>query len=253
MFPVETLKGIQETAQKAQAAQWIAVNDPRVVHYQINGDVKQFAVPPAVRDHRTLSLDDLVEYATASSESSENGIVWHADNAVTLVVNNADRRDRVVFNLALSREVLALIELEKTGRAGLTQTAFIRLLRITLGQPADQVARFRKLAWTASEGNTANVRQAKESLDRSMMAEVSGTDGLPDQIDVVVPVYRQMGERARASITCAIEIDAPNQTLELMPLPGVIDRVIQDAQASIHERLGRGLAATAIPVYYGSP
>jgi len=256
MFPAETLTGIQTKACEAQSAQPVDVGDPRKVAFQVNGQIREFDVPPGVRCHVVRQLNDLVGYAKRTVEEAAEGagppVVWHGESHVVLVIDDSDRRDCVVFDLTTSREMRTLMNLEEAGRAPLDHASFVRLLRIKLGLPAEQVARFRKLAWTAGDKLTSDRRHAKESLDQSMMAEVSGVDGLPEEIEVRVPVYREEGERGVVVIHCAVDVDAVEKTLELMPLPGELEGAFQDAQRDIRQRLDKELSSL-MGVYYGAP
>lgn len=260
--PRETLELIQETAQKAKAARLLDIpGDGRTAYMQLGGELQTVPIKPAPRNHRVCSLEDLIAFATrCRDDDTSNPVIWHADDEVVLIIDDADRHDRVTFSLTRSEPFEALWSLRNRTKPGaLDLRLFIRLLRIVLGLDNQGVVdQFRKLEWKLQGDTSAEVRHAKESMGKSIMAEVQGVDDLPDELVVSVPVYRDVGERTPIDIACAIEIDARNQTLELMPLPGEVERAVQLAQADIEGRLLDTLQVDDspepnVPVYYGSP
>ncbi len=259
--PKETLELIQETAQKAQKAQLLDIRgDGRTAYVQLDGKLQMVPIEPAPRNHLVCSLADLLAFAErCRDDDTADPVVWPANDEVVLIINDADRRDRVTFSLEQSEPFEALWTLRKSRPTPLDLRSFIRLLRITLGLDNQRVVdQFRKLEWKLQDGTSAEVQHTKESMGKAIMAEVQGVDDLPDELVVQVPVYRDAGERTPIDIACAIEIDARNQTLELMPLPGEVERALQLAQADIQGRLMSALPpaeneASDVPVYYGSP
>ena len=242
----EALELIQETAQQAQAAQLIDIADVRMAHYQIGSEVKDFEIPPMPRDHAVNSLQDMIAYVA----ENKSAVVWHGTDGVIAILDDLDRRDRVTFALAFSQRMETLRKLAKE-KPTFDQTKFIRLLRIDLGlDNTAVVAKFRKLDWENGDKARGDVKHGDARLSREVIAKVEGIDQLPEEIRVPVPVYRQAGEREEYEVLCAVEIDARNQTFQLLPLPDEIERVIDLHQADIRSRLDADLTC---PVYYGRP
>ena len=125
------------------------------------------------------------------------------------------------------------------------------------------VSQFRKLDWTQANQGVGDVQHGNTRLGKEIAAKVLGAADLPDELKISLPVYQQSGERDEYVIRCAVEIDTMNQVFQLLPMPDEIERVLDLAQASIHDRLLTALqpktvgnAVTEVepvPVYYGTP
>jgi hypothetical protein len=256
--PVETLELIQQTAKQAQAPVVVeSLNtDGRTAYVQQGGEIKQFPLPAKPRDHRVGSLADLILFA--QREDNKSPIVWHGVECVVLVTNDADRRDSVTLPLTLSERFKTLQMLAEE-KPALTQVEFIRLLRVDLGlDNTAVVAKFRKLDWSNGAEANGDIQHGSAKLGKSIAAKVQGIDALPDELPVEVPVYQQTGERQAYIVQCLIEIDTLNQRFQLIPKADELERVVDLAQAGIHERLNVALNSDAatdanVPVYYGTP
>jgi hypothetical protein len=249
----DTLELVQSTACDAEKADVIAElnSDGRTAYVKLGKEIKTFVLPPAVRKHTVHSLDDLIAYATKDGNTAP--VVWHGGKGATLLLDDADRRDVVVFPLTESRRFAKLRELV-AAKPFLDQTAFVRLLRVELGMDNELVVKqFRKLSFKMDRGGEGEVNQGLNRLSKSVVAEVRGVDDLPDELSVEVPVYQQSGERQPYLVKCAIEIDSVNERFQLIPLPDELERVVDLAQASIRGRLETAVADKKIPVYYGEP
>ena len=244
---------IQQTAQAAADATMHKLpGDGRTVYMAQNGTLTAFVVPPDNRAHAIRSLNDLIAYANAFPRVEDPGpVVWHSRNAVVLVLDDADRRDRVRFSLTHSERFNVLLKLS-CGVVWMRQDEFVRTLRLKLGlDNTAVVAQFRKLTWQVSNEAAGVVQQADVRLGKSITAKVEGVAELPEELNVPVPVYSEAGEREEYIIRCAVEIDTTNQALALVPLPDEMMRVVDLAQASIRKRLAEDLLD--VPVYYGEP
>jgi hypothetical protein len=248
---------IQQTSREAQSATLLPELSAggRKAFYQHGTEIKEFTVPPSARNHTVHSLVDLILYARRPDNQAP--VVWHDNTGVVLLVDDADRRERVTFPLTWSERLVTLQNLAAK-KPCFDQAAFVRLLRIELGlDNVAVVAQFRKLEWSAGNEGSGDVQHGMNRLAKSVVAKVQGIGDLPDELNVPVPVYQQMGEQKEYLVKCAVEIDTCNQRLQLLPLPDTLERVVDLAQASIHERLVAALGEIenkpAIPVYYGRP
>ena len=257
MLPKETIELIQQTACDAQAARLLPElsGDGRKAFVQQGNQIKEFPIPPVNRCHQVHSLLNLILYARDADNPAP--IVWHGTDQVVLLTDDADRRDAVGFPLTLSTrfETLKKLAAEKPV---FDHAQFIRLLRIDLGlDNIAVVAKFRRLNWSVANDGTSDLQHGADKMGKAIAARVQGVDELPDALDVEVPVYQQTGERQVYKVKCAIEIDTLNQQLQLVPLPDELERVMDLAQASIHDRLIVALGPIddqkVIPVYYGTP
>ncbi len=256
-LPVDTLELIQKTAQKAQKARLLPElsMDGRKAFVQHGDQIKEFDIAPPNRMHMVRSLVDLILFARRPENAAP--VVWHDASRVTLVVDDADRRDLVCFPLTLSNRFEVLGRLAEK-KPVMNQTQFVRLLRVELGlDNLATVAQFRKLDWQHTSEGSGEVQHGNNKMSKSVLAKVQGVADLPDELSIEVPVYQQAGERQVYVVRCAVEIDAVNQQLQLIPLPDEMERAVDLAQANIHERLTAALGAVdgqkGIPVYYGTP
>jgi len=251
MIPCDTLKLIQATAQEAQSAKVLTElnTDGRSAHIQIGNELREVDLPPPPRSHVVYSLVDLMEYAKQPTNAAP--VVWHSDQGVVLIIDDADRHDRVIFPLSKSERFLLLSKLAKE-MTPFSQAQFIRILRVGLGlDNLTIVSKFRKLQWQSGADSEGNLQHGNDKVGKTVVSKVQAVDELPDEIKIEVPVYQQAGERQEYICRCAIEIDTVNQMFQLIPMPDELERIQDLAQASIEERLGE-ITAT-IPVYYGKP
>lgn len=260
-MPKETLELIQKTAQEAQQARILDLpGDGRTKCVNIADKLNFVTIPPAARDHKVESLEDLAAYACRVAAhnaieglADKNPVVWHDDEAVILVIDDTDRRDTVTFALTISRQFGVLRQLRNCP-AWLEQRDFINLLRLDLGlDNIGLVDQFRRLDWKASSENQSTIGHGKESLGKSIQAEVQGVEKLPDELDVRVPVFSNPGVDEKYCVACAIEIDTRNQRLCLVPLPCELEKAAGLAQEDIHERLAAAMDEIDVPVYFGAP
>lgn len=263
MIEEKALTLIQETAKKSVAVYEVeALSDSRN-NYVFNGtEILRYPKAPPLRSHTVHSLADLVNYALgkppviaageAIYDESRNPVVWHGENNVTLILDDTDRRDTVVFPLTFAEkfQVLQLLHKEKPYY---TQQDFIKLLRFRLGLDNSRVvAQFRKLQWEAGSTLNSQINRGDARLGKNIIEKVEGVDELPEELDVPAPVYAQTGEREQYNVRCGIEIDTRDQRFQLIPLPDELPRVMDLAQASIHQRLCAALEDSGIPIYYGT-
>jgi len=226
-LPAETLKLIQDTARAATM--------PRIV-------------PELNTDGRSV-------HVLVAAGEPPRPVVWHGPAAVVLVIDDADRRDRVAFPLTLSERFACLGRLARE-KPWHQQAEFIRLLRIDLLVDPLIVMKFRKLDWDQKTEGSGEVRHGRERLGNAIMAQVQGIEELPEDLDISAPVYQQPGERREYLVRCAVEIDVVNRRFALRPVADEIERVIDLAQADIGCRLesllhdGQG---PDVPIYYGHP
>lgn len=255
---------IQNTAVEAAAARVVEVpGDGRKILVQYAEQLKEVAVPPPCRKHAVHTLADLIEYTLrviakippdAPPDPPRVGpVVWHGVKGVVLVIDDEDRRDLVTFPLTYSRRLMRLCSLEQD-KPTFDQKRFVRLLRTELGLPNEGVvAKFRKLDWKVADEGSGSVQHGKDRMGKSIQAEVQGSDELPEEISVPVPVYQEAGERQEYIVRCAVEIDAINQSFALIPLPEEIQKAIDNAQANIRDRLSLAIGASRAAIYYGAP
>jgi len=262
MLNNDTLTNIQETAQMAAGLEDLGLTaDGRARRYRLGAELKEIPIPPRNRAHTANTLAALVDFlADHQPNPDENqgpgpSAIWHDDSQVVGLLDDADRRDRVVFPLPLSREFARLLDLEEPQK--FEQRDLVFMLRLHLGLPADIIEPFRKLAWTTTDNATGNTRRGQESMGAEILAAINDPANLPDELEIRVPIYDAEGEREKFPVRVLVEPLAREREIALTLKPGEKQKAIDNAQAALATRLaselqGRTLA-DRIPVYYGSP
>lgn len=256
MFDANALELLIKTAQGAGGIRSLPDDrDGKARLFDVRGELVERPVPPPLRDHQVCDLVSLI--ALAIRPTNPSPVIWYCATDVRLILDDDDRREIVVFQLTPSAEFAKLCELEETS-SPLTQMGLIRLLRLELNVPSEQLAPFRRLDWSQRTGGGAKIEHTKQSLGRQIEAEISGADALPDSIGILIPVYREAGERVRYEVRCAIEINPTDQTFLLRPFPGQLDTAIELHQQDIASRLKENVKSEtglkqSVAVYHGQP
>ena len=255
----DALELLQTTAQEAQRATLLPVpGDGRTAYVDKGAEIQTFPIPARPREHHVGSLSDLVNYAVHASEVANNLVVWHGPSSVVLLLDDSDRRDRVIFDLGFASRYEVLRTLAKD-RTAFRQADFIRLLRIDLAlDNVAVVAQFRRLDFSFDKQGSGTIGHGSDRVGKTILAEVRGVADLPEWLDVSVPVYQQTGERDEYIVRCLLEIDAINERFYLIPQQDALQEALDKAQESIYVRLEEGLKSinkesVVIPIYYGTP
>jgi hypothetical protein len=229
----KAIERIQQTAQQAAAVTVhpIPGDDSRVIIAQ-NGTHKFHTVPPAKRWHRVCTLDDL----TTAAEKWLADVCWHNYAEITLVIDDADRRDYVRMALEPHEQWAAVCNLPAT----LSQKAILRWLKITMfGALEDEAlpAALATVTFNRSNTGSSTVEHGKESLGRAVENEVQGTTQIPETFRVNVPIFANAYETHRVSVRLSLEIDTTAETFTVAPLPGEL----QAATIEMQRRIGADL------------
>lgn len=260
----DALKYLRDLAAESMEPRPLSIpGSDREKRYVINGSVHQFPFDPAPRDHKPGSLDDLIRLANRfDNEATPDGeddaflpVVWYDAEEVVLVIDDQDHRiERATLSLEYSDVFLTLMKL-RADRTWFEQKPFVRLLRIDLAGTLEPVAlldRVRKLRWENTQATHGTVTRNSESLGREINSRVDAADPIPEEVVLMVPVYKTVGETDRLPLRCTVDTDPALGRLQLLPLPDEIERVLSLATADIGARLSRGLN-DSIPCYLGKP
>jgi hypothetical protein len=246
---------VREAEKLTKAVTIVDTPDPRKKLLVQSGSYKEIVVPATFRKHQVSSLADLIAYGRRTG-----GVVWHSVCGVTLLLDDEDRRDSVQFALQCSDAWKQLKQMNDGGKS-LTQKMFIRLLRLYLGASPATVNIFRRMDFQTQIKSGGEITKSKESLGRSIEAEVQGSSDLPEDLTVEVPIYENVGERQTYVVRLLLEYDAQNSQILVMPEPGLLTELEYSHQNDIHDRLEAGLlgddestkAAKPIAIYHGTP
>lgn len=187
--------------------------------------------------------------AFVDSEKGDRSVVFLNEKQVIFVKDLADRRDIATCTLIETPQIQWL---KQCSGKQLQQADFVRLLRITfrgaLGPDSGLVALIRNLKFSTAADGGANIQHARESIGRSVMAEVRGESAIPEEVTLRVPVFEN--HPFIAPVSCAIEVFPHEQAFRLTPFPLQVRMAVDAALANIEELFG----VDAMPqVFRGQP
>lgn len=212
-----------------------------------DGVIENVDVGPYPRCHHFGSLDDLAGFATRFSDAS----VWHKKDAVVVLCDDQKRQDMGTLVLEWSREYRVLDKLDH-GEDKYAQAAFVRLLHRELGVDASIVAAFRRLDFQVLQASYGEFSHGKDRMGKSVQADVQGSQDIPDEITVTVPIYETPGERAPEPIACGVDLEPQNSVIRFRPLPGELSKALESRQVDIRRRLV-ALLGNGAKIYFGAP
>jgi len=258
MFNKDTLQLLNETAIKSTTLKELAINDPRRrLFSRPDGGIETIDLSPALRSHTVESLEDFIAaIKRCGKEWSGQPVVWHDEEKLVLVIDDADRRDVVTLKLEKTPQFQTLLELAE-GEL-LPQPALRKVLRIDLHDCVTDgmniLNQISKVKFRSTESVDSNMQRAAESMDLDVSRDVLGLEGLPEIVQVNVCVYANPGELSQAhelAIGCALDPDIGEKKFYFATLPGELDVAVQKAQASLRERIVSAIPDVAI--FNGKP
>jgi len=244
------------TGQKAADPKPLPIANPRTAYVWLGDELREIQLPPAPRQHSVRSLEDLANYALALAEGKHLPclpVIWHNTTEVVLMCHDEDRRDRVTFKLDPSQQFTSLMRLADEPHSYFQQREFLQLLRLKLGVDPATINQFRRLDWKSSSEIHGVVERGRESLGKSVEAEILGMAELPETLDVEFAIYETVGEDRLYRLRCLLDFDATNARMTIVPQPGELQHALNVHQVDIENRLAALLDDAAVPVYYGSP
>ena len=138
------------------------------------------------------------------------------------------------------------------GPAPFIQKAFIRLLKTQFNVAESILGEFRKLDFRTMNQTGGNVTKGKESLGRSIEAEVqTGSGDLREEVDIEVPIYVNPMEGKSYRVKLLLDYEAANAKILVCLEADILTRCLLAHQADIHARCSEGEAEVA--VYFGAP
>jgi hypothetical protein len=222
----------------------------RTVRRLVNGQVMEWEIPVEPRDHFPATLDEVIALATRFA--ADKPVVWYDHEQVTLVIDDAGHRiERATLNLEVS-DTFGVVRMLRKDKPWFAQPDFVRLLRVDLAgtlDPAVLLNRVRKL--TIGQKTTTEVNRRGESFGHEINALAGKDTDPPDEVDLVLPVYKTLGEQTPVYVACTVDVEvAMLKPFRLIPKPDEVERVLQVAVGSIGERLRAGLPE-GVACYHG--
>jgi len=192
------------------------------------GDLRTHRMPAPTRSHVFHQIGSFVEFVNNAHDGKHSSgmaercgrmIILCGDSEATCFLDDEDRRDAVrlrfettpVFDFLESHDCVAPRR----------QGDFVKLLRTTFAGalPSDLLGAVRRLEWTSGSSGHAELRQGKESLGKSIDAEVRGMSALPGSLTLRVQVFTLEDPLPDCPIECAMLLDVQDQTFAIHPLP----------------------------------
>lgn len=191
------------------------------------------------------------DYAAATSEDApENAIILFSETTLDYITDRHDpQSDQGQCDLIPTTEWTWL---KSESSKPLTQAQFVRLMRITLRrcQPEGQLLQIlRALKFSASTDGGVEIRQGKESMGKSIRAEVSADMAIPEETTLTVRLWDN--HHAALVIGCAIEVFPAEQYFKLTPFPGELARLVESGLASLQAMFAERVPEIA--AYRGRP
>lgn len=243
MLNEKFVESIAGTAVKAAGAS-ILPNGDRAGFLIQNGTAQAIDIPPAARDHLVLTLGDI----ETAVENWEAETVFHDEDCVKVVIDDADRRDTVTMRLNKSKPFMELVALTKPRE--LTQRDFIRLLRTTFrGCYSDtDLSAIRSINFDSQAQGESYIAPGTEKIGKSIAAKVVMKDGgsVPEELRLVVPVYTNTGLTKALPTVLVLDVDVHKQTFSIQSPPGEWESLINAMVEEIHEKLAASLASTTV-------
>lgn len=237
--------------------------EPKHVYLLREGEqVTRLSAEPEPRRHQCRDMATLVKFAADFASPEQAVCLWYDVSGVTALLDDEDRRDTLRLTLAPCPRFQALAQLDKAGGDArrFNQPALLRFLRVGMAGAVapNWVQAVRKMKFRQASSTEREVQHGRASLGRSIEAELTGSEGLPEELVFKVRVWEGVPSQPEVFVACDLEIDAQAETFQLTPLPGQVQAAVRTAEAWLGDSLN-ALADEAraegdrLHVYYGQP
>lgn len=222
--------------------------DPKHVVHMVGpyGLVEKQEVEPAPLAVTLATPAELAQYSTDQADPLK-AHVFYGEDGIVLVLDKVTRRDRVVCPLTKTGPLKFL----EAASVQLPQKEFARTLRILLRDclPGTGLLNLvRNIKWQSAGETAGAIAHGKESMGRSISAQVLGTDAFPEEVTLTVRLWENFDWRA--DVQCALEIFPHEQRFQLTPFPMQIATALEEGLAAIAVFLEDAQKA---PIYLGNP
>lgn len=248
----EFFNAVVNLGQKAKAVQFETHPQlPTKVFVRHGDELQEKDAPAPFRSHGLAGLDDLVN-ALADKAIAPAPEVYVAANRVRAFLNRADRRELVTVDLVETKRFKLVTELQ-TPRSMQPKEA-VKMLKLDLhgGNVAQVIQPLSRIEFTRTGTGRTSVDHGKESLGRSVEAQVQNAKDVPEAFDLAVPVWSTSGfDRFGVLVKFGLYLDLEAQTVELRVLADEIERVRNQALVAVVRELGARLEG--VPIFLGTP
>lgn len=250
----EALKYIGDQAVRANGYETLSEGRSTTTVLLPDGATMSFSKDNPPRQHAAGSLPDLIALANRFKDEGESPVVWYDRTGVRLVINdNSHRDDKVSLELKESDLFRAVTALDP--RQWYEPKAFVRLLRVNLFgalDPETLLKAVKKVKFESGQATSAENARTKESLGRSITAQVTAAADLPEYVTLSTHVYTTPGVETRVGILAAVEVDPHAEKFQIVVVPDEIEKAYAAVMSSLADKLKSGLS-DGIPAYQGNP
>ena len=112
----------------------------------------------------------------------------------------------------------------------------------------------RKLRTSKAAEVNSEIGKGKVSLGRSVIAEMSGVELIPEEIVIRVPVFAAASLLAFADVRVCVDPNPEEEQFTLVVIPGQIEQAWRAGEVYIQAKLAALLGnESEIPLYHGTP
>lgn len=264
MIAKDAVQLIQDTAVKANGQQIFRTDaEPNHVYlvYGDDGILEKRYADSGPLDHEAGDFMTVVKLAVDAAE--EAAALWCSQSNGVIATFDGDMRDRAALTLTNSKPFAKLREFDAAGHGGAaldhitTFTLFRTLFRDCLPSHSSLRDDIKKVDIKKAQEAASGVSRTAVSMSKSLIAEASGADKLPEVLTFDVPVFAEAVAPVRATIRVAFDLDPQQERFRFIVLPGEIEKAIEKAEAWLEKQVADSLLAiessTPIPVYRGVP
>jgi hypothetical protein len=267
MLPVETVKEIARLAVAGEMHVIKPEAEPDHVYYLRRPDgsyTRETAIGEPDR-HVAKDLTTLARVVVARAADGCGPEVWYERQGFRAVLDTSSQHPPKCFvQLTPSPQLAKLLDWERAGKAVYEQKDLILALRTLFADSAPEtlLPAVRNVKTNKAAEVQQQIQQGKVSLGKSMVAEMTGTAAIPEE---VVFHFRVFAEAAFGRIfgkaRVAIDPDPETGRFVLVVLPGDLERAFGEAEDLLEKAVREHLKAALdeagysdpVPVYRGSP
>lgn len=227
---------IAEMATGAQRIETKTIEETDTIVWRCGDKYGEAPIPAPAREATIYSLDSLREYV----EPFESAEVFHGPMQIVAYLDGADRRKGCAL-LAL-KGTSQLSELSRLPKA-FEPNALAKYLRTQFVDVPQEVRNaLQRIDFSRKSMGRNSAEHGRETLGRSVEAEVQAADKIPETFSVSVPFFENDGLRGiSASVQLGIYLDVTAERVELFVVPGELARALCEVHAEIGRRLAEAL------------
>lgn len=254
----EFLVQLEEVIKRAQSAGFLEHEScpSQVFLQQPGGAIEAIHREPCARDGAHLETIADVLKLLLEDEIAVDPEVWIDGERITVILDGADRHDRVHCPLILTGRFKAVLDLDRKA-VPMTSAEVLRLLRFELHGPHNEklIPAFRRVNFQRRSEGGATIEHGKEALGRSIEAQVQQVELIPETFSVHVPVFATPGAQDFAPpIRIGIHIDHQQESFTLRPLADETRQASFVAIGEIRNTIADALdGEREVPIFCGTP